>query len=214
MQRVQEDIWETEMESPFPGLTVHAYLLTRDEGNVLFYNTGHQHEIDAMAELGGVAYQYLSHQDELGETLKTIHQRFGAKLGGHRAERDEFARYRTPDILFERREMHLGNIEVIPTPGHSPGSTCFVVHSPHGKCYLFTGDTLYRGEKGDWHAGFIPGHNDEKDRQQLAESLRLLRELEPDVVFGSAFAGDMGFEETTPEDWKRHVDGALERLLG
>lgn len=214
MQRVQPDIWETEMESPFPGLTVHAYLLTRDGGNVLFYNTGHQHEINEMAELGGVAYQYLSHQDELGETLKTIHQRFGAKLGGHRAERDEFARYRTPDILFERREVHLGNVEVIPTPGHSPGSTCFLVHSPHGKRYLFTGDTLYRGKKGDWHAGFIPGHNDEKDREQLAESLRLLRELEPDVVFGSAFVGDRGFEETTPEDWKRQVDGALGRLLG
>ena len=214
MQRVQPDIWETEMESPFPGLTVHAYLLTRDGGNVLFYNTGHQHEINEMAELGGVAYQYLSHQDELGETLKTIHQRFGAKLGGHRAERDEFARYRTPDLLFERREVHLGNVEVIPTPGHSPGSTCFLVHSPHGKRYLFTGDTLYRGKKGDWHAGFIPGHNDEKDREQLAESLRLLRELEPDVVFGSAFVGDRGFEETTPEGWKRHVDGALGRLLG
>ncbi|MCC5883899.1 MAG: MBL fold metallo-hydrolase [Halomonas sp.] len=214
MRRVQPDIWETEVASPFAGLTVHAYLLTRDEGNVLFYNTGHQHEIDKMAELGGVAYQYLSHQDELGQTLKTIHQRFGAKLGGHSAERDEFSRYRKPDILFERREIHLGIVEVIPTPGHSPGSTCFLVSSPHGKRYLFTGDTLYRGKKGDWHAGFIPGHNDEKDREQLAESLRLLRKIEPDVVFGSAFVGEVGYEEMAPGDWPGHVDGALGRLLG
>ncbi|MGR2738041.1 MBL fold metallo-hydrolase [Billgrantia sp. Q4P2] len=214
MRHVQPDLWETDVESPFAGLTVHAYLLTRDEGNVLFYNTGHRHEIDRMAELGGVAYQYPSHRDELGATLETIHQRFGAKLGGHRAELDDFARYRTPEILFERREMHLGNVEVIPTPGHSPGSTCFLVHSPHGKRYLFTGDTLYRGEQGDWRAGFIPGHNDEKDREQLAESLRLLRELEPDVVFGSAFLGDTGFQEMPPGDWPGHVDSALERLLG
>lgn len=43
--------------------------------------------------------------------------------------------------------------------------------------------------------------------------LRLLRELEPDVVFGSAFIGDIGFQEMSPGDWLGHVNGALERLL-
>ncbi|MEO9587961.1 MULTISPECIES: hypothetical protein [Marinobacter] len=57
MRQIQTDVWETDVESPFPGLTTHAYLLTRDDGNVLFYNTGHHHEIDRMAELGGVAHR-------------------------------------------------------------------------------------------------------------------------------------------------------------
>jgi hydroxyacylglutathione hydrolase len=213
MRQIQPDLWETEVESPFPGLTTHAYLLTRDEGNVLFYNTGHRHEIEAMAELGGVAWQFLSHRDELGETLNLIAERFGARLGGHAAERAEFAHIREPDLLFERRETLLGNIEVIPTPGHSPGSTCFMVQSPQGGRYLFTGDTVYRSSDGGWRPGFIPGHSKPEDRPVLAASLRLLRELEPDLVLGSAFGGDAGFERMRPGDWRRRVDEARDRLL-
>lgn len=214
MQRVQPDVWETEVESPFPGLTVHAYLLVRETGNVLFYNTGHRHEIERMTELGGVAYQYLSHRDEVGKTLTLIHERFGARLAGHIAERDDFARVRTPEILFDKRERHLGAIEVIPTPGHSPGSTCFLVDSAHGKLYLFTGDTLYRDEDGGWSAGFIPRLNTVEDRETLAESLRLLKTLEPDVIFSSAFSGESGFQELAPGEWPVLVDRALAELLG
>lgn len=213
MKQIQPDLWETEVENPAPGLTTHAYLLTREDGNVLFYNTGHRHEIDAMAALGGVAYQYLSHLDELGDTLALIHERFGARLGGHVAEHAEFSRYRTPDIAFERREIRPAGIEVIPTPGHTPGSTCFLVHSARGKRYLFTGDTLYRNENGTWSAGFIPGHTPPDSRQTLAGSLRLLREFEPDVVLSSAFAGNAGYEEMSPGDWPGRVDHALEKLL-
>ena len=96
-----------------------------------------------MASLGGVARQYLSHRDEVGESLNVIAARYGAELGGHVRELAEFSAVRRPTILFERRETHLGDIEVIPTPDHSPGSTCFLVGSPHGRRYLFTGDTLW-----------------------------------------------------------------------
>jgi hydroxyacylglutathione hydrolase len=212
MQQVLPDLWETAVESPFPGLTTHAYLLLREDGNVLFYNTSHQNEIERMAKLGGVAYQYLSHQDELGDGLKVLHERFGTRLGGHVAEREAFARFREPEILFERRETHLGNIEVIPTPGHSPGSTCFLVDSPRGGRYLFTGDTLFRDEHGEWTAGFIPGHSTEEDRQAMARSIPLLRELEPDVVLSSAF-GDAGYQVMSPGEWPDHVDRAVEKLL-
>lgn len=210
MKQIQPDLWETELENPAPGLTTHAYLLTRDSGNVLFYNTGHRHEIDKMAELGGVAYQYLSHRDELGDTLKVIRERFGAKLGGHLREQAEFARICPPDILFDERETHLGNIEVIPTPGHTPGSTSFLVRSAEGKNYLFTGDTLYLSANGIWRAGFIDGIS---DRLALAESLELLQAVEPDVVLSSAFSGSAGFQEMPRADWPQHVDYALKNLL-
>lgn len=210
MKQIQPNLWETEVENPSPGLTTHAYLLTRDDGNVLFYNTGHSHEIDRMAELGGVAYQYLSHQDELGETLKVIRERFGARLGGHIREQTAFARVCPPDVLFDGREIHLGNIEVIPTPGHSPGSTCFLVDSPSGKSYLFTGDTLYLDDDGAWKAGFISGYS---DRDALAGSLELLRELDPDVVISSAFRGQAGYQEVGSGDWPGYVDRARGRLL-
>lgn len=107
MKQIQPDLWETEVEMPAPGLTTHAYLLLRGEGNVLFYNTGHHHEIDKMAELGGVTYQYLSHRDELGDSLNVIRSRFDAKLGGHVREQGDFARVCPADILFDGREVHL-----------------------------------------------------------------------------------------------------------
>lgn len=211
MKQIHPDLWQTEMENPAPGLTTHAYLLTRDDGNVLFYNTGHRHEIDKMAELGGVAYQYLSHQDELGETLNYVRERFNARLGGHLNEQAKFARIRSPDILFDKRQMHLGNVEVIPTPGHSPGSTSFLVESPLGKRYLFTGDTLYLNKDHVWQAGFITGYSQQDD---LIGSLKILRELEPDMVISSAFAGDPGYKEMARTGWRSHVDLALEKLIG
>lgn len=211
MQQIKPDLWATEIENPAAGLYTHAYLLTRDDGNLLFYNTGHRHEIERMSEPGGVARQYLSHQDELGDTLKLIGERFGARLGGHVEEEAVFARYRQPDVLFSRRETHLGNIDVIPTPGHTPGSTCFLVDSPQGGRYLFTGDTIVLNAEGAWEAGYIHSFS---DRDALAESLKLLRDIEPNLVLSSACGGNAGFEELpSPASWRERVDGALEHLL-
>lgn len=209
MKQVQPDVWETKTERPAPGLTTHAYLLTRPDGNVLFYNTGNPSDLDQFAELGGVAYQYLSHQDELGESLMEIRRRFDTKLGGHVRELEKFAEICTPDILFDERETHLGNIQVIPTPGHTPGSTCFLVDSPTGKRYLFTGDTLFLNADGQWTAGYIGGYS---DKATLAESLNRLKVLEPDVVFSSAFSGDAGFQSLDRRAWRKFVEQAAERL--
>jgi len=214
MKRIQDDVWETTVEKPFPGLTTHAYLLIRDGGNVLFYNTSHRDDIDIFAALGGVAFQLLSHRDELGDSIAVIRQRYGARLAGHIREQDEFSRIQPPDILFDKREVILGNIEVIPSPGHSPGSTCFLASPANGKRYLFTGDTIYRGEDGSWQAGFIPGYSKAEDRETLADSLRLLQTLQPHLVFSSAFGGSEGFQEMFPADWRGHVERALEGLLG
>nr|BBJ04925.1 MBL fold metallo-hydrolase [Marinobacter nauticus] len=210
MKQIFPDLWQTDVENPFPGLTTHAYLLTREEGNVLFYNTGHEYEIDAMATLGGVDWQLLSHQDELGKSLLRVRKRYGAKLGGHALERESFAEILEPDVLFTGRQTLAGNIEVIPTPGHTPGSTCFQVRSATGKTYLFTGDTVYRNRKGQWSNGFIKGWS---DRDTLVASLRMLRKLQPDVVISSAFADKDGYQEMSPNDWARHVDSALQPLL-
>ena len=166
MRQIQPDLWETAEERPFPGLITHAYLLTRAEGNVLFYNTSHARELDAIEEHGGVGHQFLSHRDELGPSLQAIRERFGAALGGHRQEAEDFARYRRPDIVFDQRELLLDKIEVIPTPGHTPGSVCFLVHpdesegggdesegEERGRRILFTGDTLFLAGDGGWQAG-------------------------------------------------------------
>ena len=213
MKQIQPDLWQTETESPFPGLTTHAYLLRRETGNVLFYNTGLEPDIEAMAALGGVAWQLLSHRDELGGSLEVIRARYGARLGGHIAEREQFARYLVPDLFFARREKVLDGIEVIPVPGHSPGSVCFLVESVVGLRYLFTGDTLFLGKSSRWQAGFIPGHNSEEDRRQIAESLQQLVDLKPDLVIGSAFGSDPGWQRVSAAEWPGLVADARQKLL-
>ncbi len=209
MKQLTADLWETEVEQPVPGLTTRAYLLTRKDGNVLFYNTSHNHEIDHMAQLGGVAYQFLSHKDELGDSLRTIRQRFGVRLGGHVREQAEFARVCVPDILFDQRKTYFGNIEVIPTPGHTPGSTCFFVESGSEKRYLFTGDTVYLNKSGEWEAGYLAGIS---DRDELDNSLNMLQQLAPDLVLSSGSDGGGGCQAMQPTDWFTHIEHARSKL--
>lgn len=212
MKQIQADLWETEVESPFPGLTTHAYLLQRDAGNVLFYNTSHLPEIEALESLGGVAYQYLSHRDEMGDSLPVIRERYGSRLGCHQREQEDCAPYCQPDILFGERCHDPEDIEIIPTPGHSPGSTCFLATSTSGKRYLFTGDTLYFDDEDQWTGGFIPGVTAPENIDTLVESLTVLRSLAPDVVLSSAFGGSSGHQVMNAGEWPEHVDRAIAGL--
>src|SRR5690606_30187666 len=86
VQTILPDLWETETEHPAPGLTTHAYLLTRAQGNILFYNTSRPSAWPVIEKLGGIRWQLLSHEDEVGSSLQTIRARFGAKLGIHELE--------------------------------------------------------------------------------------------------------------------------------
>ncbi len=75
--------------------------------------------------------------------------------------------------------------------------------------YLFTGDTLIRNAEGRWWAGYIEGIS---DPDSLADSLRLLAGLEPDVVISSAFQGDTAVHRIRPGEWPDHVANALDGL--
>jgi hydroxyacylglutathione hydrolase len=189
MRQIRPDLWETRPDAPFPGLTTHAYLWTpAGAGNVLFYNTAGDDDLDEMAELGGVAHQYLSHRDEVAPMLATYHERFGTVLHASAAEGADVAEVRAPEVTFDERHVDGNGIEVIPTPGHTPGSTCFLVTGADGLRYLFTGDTVFRGADGRWRAGYLPF----SDAESLLASLDLLAGLEPDLVASSAFPGDVG----------------------
>lgn len=209
MQAIMPDLWETETERPAPGLTTHAYLLTRPKGNILLYNTSYPKTWPIIEKLGGIAWQLLSHEDEVGASLRTIHERFGAKLAIHEAEYEAAARFRAPDLVFNESGQRLDGVQIIPTPGHTPGSTCFQAVGQHGLRYLFTGDTLYRAKHGVWKAGMIEGHS---NRSQLRSSLQLLRTFSPDVVISSAFTGEAGYQHLAANEWQDLVDSALMEL--
>lgn len=206
MQQIKEGLWQTRVERPAPGLKTHAYLWQRKAGNILFYNTGHSDEIAKMAELGGVSYQLLSHRDELGESLKTIQTRYGSRLGGHKAELNDYRHYVKPSMVFEESGRLFDDIEIIYTPGHSPGSVCFYITLSDSTRCLLSGDTLYLNEQ----KKLSPGMLLDSERQALKRSIEHLRQYQPDLVISSAFAGEPGWKEVV--DWQQELEHALAEL--
>jgi hydroxyacylglutathione hydrolase len=210
MKQIYPNLWQTNPEHPFPDLTTHAYLLVRNEGNVLFYSSGRSEDHQHIQELGGITRQYLSHRDEAGPPLVRIRQMFGSKLCCHRLEEKAVSKACPVDLTFQTREIHLGDIEIIPTPGHTDGSTCFLFKSPHGKTYLFTGDTIFPSNN-SWETFVMPQEGGSKS--DLIDSLKLLRSLEPDVVISSASVRHFPFKEMSPGEWQEVVEQSLRSLL-
>ncbi|MDO5638748.1 MAG: MBL fold metallo-hydrolase [Neisseria sp.] len=209
MKQIFPDLWQTPTEHPFPGVNTHAYLLTQENGNILFYSASLRQEQPQIQALGGIACQFLSHKHEAGPALARIKQSFGSKLFYHRFEKAEIEQFAPADYLFEHRETRQGNIEIIPTPGHTPGSTCFLVHSVHGQKYLFTGDTVYPNGSGwETRCKQIEGGS----RADLRQSLMLLRQLSPDVVISSASIGDAAFKSVDNEEWQSAIDKLVAAL--
>lgn len=94
-----------------------------------------------------------------------------------------------PDLLIEEGyKIHLGNqtIEIIHTPGHSPGSVCLV-----GGDFVITGDTLFAGSVGRTD---FPGG----DYQKLGDSFRRLMALDKStkVLPGHGPSSTIGYERS------------------
>jgi glyoxylase-like metal-dependent hydrolase (beta-lactamase superfamily II) len=205
MKQIYPNLWQTHREHQFPGVTSHAYLLVQDTGNILFYSSNLQkEEYVQIEELGGIAFQYISHRDEVGPALAEIKKAFGSKLCCHRLEERSVSRGAPVDLLFDKRETLQVNIEVIPTPGHTDGSVCFLVSSSHGKKYLFTGDTIYMN-RGIWETRA-------SSKSELKKSLILLQDLAPAVVISSASMGDVPFKEVSAEEWRSDIDKTIRAL--
>ena len=81
-------------------------------------------------------------------------------------------------LLKDGDELPLGGgtVRVVHTPGHSPGSVCYLCIEPTGNArILITGDTLFLGGYGRtdfWDGNF----------KDLKQSLRKLLFLEPKVL--------------------------------
>jgi len=208
--KIREDLYQTRMDTPFPGLTTHAYLWVRPVGNVLFYSPASDADFDAIDGLGGVAAQYLSHLDEAGPNLAKIADRFGHRLHAPAAELGAINAHSRVDVpLGGTRYIDTNDVEVLPTPGHSPGSTCYFVTGVDGARYLFTGDTIFPTAEGKWAAGLLPGRG---DAEALRDSVKLLGTLQPNIVISSAFGNDAGFEVVDSRRWAECIDQAMESM--
>jgi glyoxylase-like metal-dependent hydrolase (beta-lactamase superfamily II) len=117
---------------------------------------------DIIATLKGTRPRYIllthDHYDHTG-VMVSLRSRLKVPLATHEAS--SYQLKTPPEILLKDGDIiTLGdlNIEVIYTPGHTPGSLCFLI----GK-YLFAGDTIFPGG---------PGHTDSpQDFQEIMKSI-------------------------------------------
>jgi hydroxyacylglutathione hydrolase len=220
MRQIYPDLWQTTAEHPlsaFPNSVCHAYLLVRDSGNILFCSTGREAvgQVDDRADhdrihaLGGVSHMLLCHWHEASRSVHTIKQRFGCSLVSHARDAAPIAHGSgvAPDVTFWDRQTLAGDIEAIPTPGHTVGSACYQYRSLHGKTYLFTGDTIWPA-RGSWTS--VTFEDDARQSSHRA-SLDLLATLEPNVVI-AAISPNETFQEIHPRAWRAATEMAKASL--
>ncbi|MGH2956211.1 MAG: MBL fold metallo-hydrolase [Solirubrobacterales bacterium] len=190
---------------PFaPSLHVRSFLLERKRGNVLLYAVP---ELEASAEaieaLGGISRWYLGHWHEATFASDWVR----APLFVHEAERASVVDSHPVRATFSRRHHLDEDLEVIPIPGHTAGSTAYLWDSGEHRL-LFTADTIYL-DGGEWSAAVLGS----SDRNDYADSLDLIRGLDFDVLVPwAATGGDPLYAHTDANDARRRIDTILERV--
>jgi hypothetical protein len=190
---------------PFaPSLDIRAFLLRRDQGNLLIYSVpGLESDSPAIEDLGGISRQYLNHRHEAG----FLPDRLEAPLFVHRNELESVAKRAHVRGTFSRRHTFEDDFEVIPTPGHTTGATAYLWDSGEYR-FLFTGDTILIDE-GEWVAAVLGS----SEREPYIDSLELMRELEFDVLVPwAATGGGPYYAVTSRADARRRIGPIIDRV--
>lgn len=193
------------------GMNAHGYLLTHPLGNLLFYNPQGSGDFSSILQMGGLKYHYLSHNHEINDWLPMVKGEFSSHLCCHEKAKPYFKSSFSADVFFDSSDsqIHSKDIEVIFTPGHTNNNLCFRYHSPYGKVYLFTGDTIYQ-DNGVWDTLVVA--SDGGNVKDLKQSLLRLREMEVDVVICNVSIGEATVPEVGRSEWHSIIDGLVVRL--
>jgi glyoxylase-like metal-dependent hydrolase (beta-lactamase superfamily II) len=206
MESALEGLHASTPESlPFaPELHIRAFVLAREEGNVLVYSVkGLESDAEAIEGLGGISRHYLNHRHEAIFVSDWV----DAPLLVHEEERESVENAYHVRGTFSKRHTLDEDFEVIPTPGHTSGATAYLWDSGEHR-FLFTGDTIYLDD-GEWVAAVL----ESSDRASYIESLELIRELDFDVLVPWAATRDQPYYAVTSRaDTRRRIDAILERL--
>lgn len=154
-------------------------------------------EILGFAEENGLKIEYIfvthGHGDHVGG-VASLAQRTGAKVVVHKGDAPGLKRGNIPtDVVVEDgNKIKVGEIEVevIHTPGHTPGSVCLLAE---GK--LMTGDTLFVGNCGRCD---LPGGSMEQLFNSLHKRLKALDdsvEVYPGHDYGPQPTSTIGHEK-------------------
>ena len=152
---------------------LRSYLLERPHGNVIVYNSpGVSESTDAIRALGAPARLLINHAHEsmYGQPELDV------PIWVHANDRAEVASSLEVAGTFDGRESIDDDLEVIPTPGHTAGTTSYLWNNGTHR-FLFTGDFIWI-ENGEWEAVVL----DPSLRGDYLDSLALVRDLDFDVL--------------------------------
>jgi hydroxyacylglutathione hydrolase len=154
--------------------TVNSYLVCRPQsGSAVLIDPGADDERFAAtaAELGVRVLMVLNTHGHFDHSAANAacRERFAAKLAAPEADRPLYEKSGGASLvdlwLRDGQTLDCGGlaIRVLATPGHSPGSACFLIGGQ-----LFSGDTLFAGS-----VGRVPeGKNEEKALKEMARVIR------------------------------------------
>lgn len=170
-----EGLWATP-GSPLPfdaSVSIRAFRLEREEGSVIVYNApGLGSAAEEIRDRGEVRRLLINHGHEGMVGVPPI----DAPVFVHERDRVDLGGAMPVAGTFSGRETIGKDLEVIPIPGHTPGSTAYLwdggVHR-----FLFTGDSVWL-DHGEWRAVVL----DPGGRQDYVDSLALMRDLDFDVL--------------------------------
>ncbi len=150
-----------------------SFVLERSEGNIVIFHSGRIDEAaDDIQALGGADRVLMNHEHESlgGQT------HFDAPYYIHQDDKEAVTDTLQVAGTFTDREQLYDDLEVIPAPGHTPGTTLYLWDNGEHR-YLFTGDFLcYEGD--EWRTVVLPS----SDREQSIKSLEMIRDLDFDAL--------------------------------
>ena len=191
--------------APLPflaGVVVRSFVLERPQGNIVVYNApGITTAARDILKLGRLDRMLVTHWHEA---------MFGAPaldVPIHVHANDRAQTDLPIADTFSEREMIADDLEVIPTPGHTRGTTMFLWDNGEHRM-LFPGDSVWV-QGGVWKAVLLGG----SDRAAYLDSLSCLAELDFDVLvpWGSEEGQPTAYGVTRAQA-RQNIERIMDRL--
>lgn len=176
--------------APAKEKTPYTYFVRRAGGNILFATKDDIAPfVDELQRLGGVERIFLGDRHHALPQTAALAKRFGAELCASQIEAKALiaSGIAVGRTLSYERTKFAADLEIIPTPGHTPGAFSYL-WSNGGRKFLFIGDTLVPVE-GTWQY-WVP----KSRRDQMLRTVQALAALEFHVILSNSFAA-------TPTAW-------------
>lgn len=150
-----------------------SFVLQLENENIVIYHSSHLKEAQQdIQELGDVTKVLMNHEHESLGGRYQLDVPYLINAQDANALKGSI----TVDGYLNERQMIDEDLEVIPTPGHTPGTTMFLWDNGIHR-YLFSGDFLCF-EGNTWRTVILGS----SDRKSSIQSLEMIKELDFDVL--------------------------------